>query len=124
MICLHLSPVLACFHASNGALHVVVWCYGCSTNVTTNITPNKAFLPKKGITLDELPQVSHNEPKRECYLCHAIAPCEDHHLAEQAVYGELADLFPTFPLCVPCHKEITIRFMRAWRVRPQMVEES
>lgn len=125
----HPQARLCRFRASNGALHTVMWCYECQRNVTAAYSKvGRTFIPRMiadeviakqfagtAVTWDTLPVVNHEPAIRVCYLCSRMRECEDHHLAEQAIYEELAHRLPIVALCKECHGEITKRFTSYWK---------
>jgi hypothetical protein len=109
----HPSAQLVRFEMSNGALPYCMWCYACEKNVTRDIDKQKRTYLKKeavearlaelGRTVDSVPIIHVAARIRMCYACSNLAYCEDDHVAERTIHGELAEKLPIVPLCGICH---------------------
>jgi len=102
-------------YVANGTAHVCFWCDECDRPVTreryeapgASVTGD--WLRRKvGLDPERLPPVSKEIRYRLCARCGVTAPCEMHHIAPRALFGD-ADSWPVVPLCGSCHLEFSNR---------------
>jgi hypothetical protein len=108
--------------AANGAIHIEVWCPGCSSNVTRACTQfAKTFLSAEdcghlGVEPDDLP-IEYLSGRRVslCHMCRAWGEVEMHHILPRAIFpADLSESAGEIPLCPDCHSDVTEVWER-WR---------
>ena len=110
----HPGHDLVRFQMSNGSLHYCLWCYACEKNITRDIDKMRrsyfakdaveSRLGELGRDISSIPIINSASRVRMCYVCQTLAFCEDDHVAERTIHGELADQLPIVPLCTTCHQ--------------------
>jgi hypothetical protein len=90
----------------------VVYCVGCARSVTQELYGKNVLSKDEAqrlmacdATFEDLPAWDPVTQIRACYVCGSFARCEDDHVAERAIHGELAELLPIVPLCPKCHDQ-------------------
>jgi hypothetical protein len=102
----------------NGQSNICYYCPDCQRPVTQQVfrtrgpwvSPDRLW-ESQGIKPEQLPEIAGDVRYRLCRICRESKPCELHHVAPQAVFRALADLFPLVPLCRHCHVQVE----QTWR---------
>jgi len=107
--------MITCFHCkghnvmparqrnSNGAFHILQWCFDCNRCASPKtIYISKALIPGwevLPIVVDYLDQAP------PCEVCGSLAGTELHHWAPRHIFGDRAEQYPKSWLCKACHDE-------------------